>query len=81
MLSDKETYIKAGTIAVVNSDRDLYSLTGTEQNTLLNKGYEVNGYDNNSIAKLIFRRLNYELNLGEVLEDHNITIADFIELT
>ena len=39
------------------------------------------GYDTKSIAQLIFRRLNLELNLGDILNENDIEVNDFIELT
>ncbi len=81
VISGSNRTIKAGTTAVVNSDGDLFILTGTEQNTTLNKGYEVYGYDTKSIAELILRRLNFEINLGDILEENDIDRSDFIELT
>ena len=81
VVSGRDRIIKAGTTAVVNSNGDLFILTGTEQNTTLSKGYEVYGYDPKSIAELILRRLNFEINLGDILEENDIDRNDFIELT
>lgn len=80
VVSGKDRIIKAGTTAVVNSNGDLFILTGTEQNTILSKGYEVYGYDTKSISELILRRLNLEINLGDILEENDIDRSDFIEL-
>lgn len=81
ILSGENKAIEAGTTTVVNADGDLFVLTGTEQNTIVNRGYEVYGYDTKSIAQLIFRRLNLELNLGDILNENDIEVNDFIELT
>lgn len=81
IISGEDRVIKAGTKAVVNSDGDLYILSGIEQNTILNKHLEVYGYDHKSIAQCIYRRLNFELNLGEMLEEYDIDSNDFIEIT
>lgn len=77
----EDKVVEAGTTTVVNSDGDLFVLTGTEQNTIVNQGYDVYGYDTTSIAQLIFRRLNFELHLGDILNENNIEVSDFIELT
>lgn len=81
VLSKKNKVIKAGTTAVVRVDGDLFVLTGTEQNTIVNRGHEVYGYDTKSIAQLIFRRLNLELNLEDILNENDVEVNDFIELT
>ena len=81
IISGKDKVIKAETKAVVNSNGDLFILTGTEQNTIVSQGYEVYGYDTKSIAQLIFRRLNFELNLRDILNENDVEVNDFIEIT
>ena len=76
----EDRVIKAGTTAVVNSDGDLYILTGREQNTIISKRLEVYGYDHESIAKCIFSRLNVEFNLLDILEENDIEVNDFKEM-
>ena len=80
IVSGQDRIVKAGTTAVVNSDGDLYILTGTEQNTILNQHLEVYGYDHTSIAELIFRRLNLEIDLGDILEESDFSNNDCIEI-
>ena len=81
ILTGENKMIKAGTTTVVDANGDLFVLTGTEQNTIVNQGYKVNGYATKSIAQLIFRRLNFELNLGDILNENDIEVNDFIDIT
>lgn len=70
---------KTGDKGIVTKNGDVYLITGEAQNKFITTDIQVKGIDCNSIAGLIFRRLDMELNLGEMLEDYDIENKDFIE--
>lgn len=69
-----------GDSGVITQDGSIYLLDGRAQNKIITTEIEPKGIDYSSIAQLIFRRINIELDLGELLKDNDIDSKDCIDL-
>lgn len=79
-LSKNKIIVKAGDKGFVDGEGFIHYITGAARgkihtvNNLIPKGY-----DHENIARLIFKRLNNEFNLKDLLEDMDIQAKDFTD--
>ena len=71
---------KKGDRGFITQDGSIYLLDGRAQNKIITTEIEPRGIDYSSIAQLIFRRINIELDLGDLLKDNDIEPKDCIDL-
>lgn len=70
--------VKKGDTGFMDSKGMIHYLTGEARNKIQKiDDIEVKGYDYESIAKLIFKRLNIEYNICEMLENEGIEGHEF----
>ncbi|EPY2295890.1 hypothetical protein ACXATC_003560 [Clostridium sporogenes] len=70
--------VKEGDTGFMDSKGMIHYLTGEARNKIQKiDDIEVKGYDYESIAKLIFKRLNIEYNICEMLENEGIEGHEF----
>lgn len=75
--------MKIGELIKLDKDIDVKTFGGNilkAQNKIITTEIEPKGIDHSSIAQLIFRRINIELDLGDLLKDNDIEPKDCIDL-
>lgn len=78
VIGEETIKVKKGDIGFVDSKGLIHYLTGKAKNKIQKiNDIEVEGYDYESIAKLIFKKLKNEYDIGEILEDEGIEEYDF----
>lgn len=72
-IGENTIQVKKGDTGLVDSRGMIHYLTGEARDKIQKiDGVEVKGYDYESISKLIFKRLNAEYNICEMLENEGI---------
>jgi len=72
--------VKSGDTGFIDSKGLIHYMTGKARGKIQNiEDIEVKGYDYESISKLIYKRLNAEYDIGEMLENEDIDKIDFME--
>lgn len=80
IVSDKVKTVKKGDKGFLDSRGLLHLINGAGKGKIINvEGVEVEGYDHENIAKMIFGRLSNYFNLNEILENEDIDIKRFEE--
>ena len=79
VLGNKNLIVNEGDTGVVTGSGAVYMLTGEARGKLISTDTKVSGFDTENISKLIYKRLNSEFNLREVLEENDISKFDFME--
>jgi hypothetical protein len=80
-IGGKKLQVKEGDKGFVDSRGFIHYTSGKARGKIqVFKDCEVKGYAHNDIASLIFKRLNCEVNLLEMLEDNDIDQNDFTDL-
>ncbi|MHB9925632.1 hypothetical protein EXM63_04160 [Clostridium botulinum] len=69
---------KEGDKGFITHNGSVRLITGQAQGKIIVTDIKPNGIDYYSIAHLIFRRLDVELELGEILTDNDIGVLDCI---
>ena len=73
--------VKEGDKGYIDSRGFIHYTTGQARGKIhsLGKEIEVNGYDHENIAKMIFKRIKNQFGLGEFLEGYEISDKDVVE--
>ena len=78
--SGDKLQVKEGDKGFIDSKGSIHYITGKARGKIHRLGnIEVDGYDCENIAKMLFRRIKNEFNLGEYFEDYEISEREVIE--
>lgn len=75
-----EIIVKKGDTGYVDSKGAIHYLTGAARGKIqVGKDIKIKGYDYESIATLIYKRLHCEYELGDMFGDYDIEKKEFID--
>jgi len=79
-LSKTKLTVKVGDRGFVDSKGLLHYINGEARDKIVMiNNVEINGYDYENIARLIYRKLNFSYPLSDMFEDYDIDSSDFKE--
>lgn len=81
IISGNKLQVKAGDKGYIDSRCSIHYTSGQAKGKIQNlrKEIEVNGYDYENIAKMIYKRLENQFGVNDFLEDYEIPEKDFID--
>ena len=76
-LFGRKISIKAGDEAIITGRKQMRIISGEGRGLIEKVDEKVEGYDHENIVDMIFKRLNTQFNIGNILESEDILIRDF----